>query len=627
MYYIEGGMAVPYTLCNSAGNGVEQNITFAPFGRSTISIYNRFTYETLEKVVTVKKRILESNDSVIDYSDIVEYGVRVADGSNIFTSGLNVSYIIFDSENYKVDSGYILSDDEGYAKFRTHLEAGNYTIKSIYCGVVNYNDLQIKPIYIDNKYKNIFLKSVTAYFGDSGKSLNYGWQGNFKGFLKIFKGNKVIKTINLNSAGYVGDYFYYKSIKKSFKTNNIKSLGTFKAKIVDATGKVLASSTIKILKAPTKIISKNIKTYISKKLTLKINVKNKKTNSKISSGKIRLTFNGKRYNVKVSKGLAKISLKMPSKAKNYKCKINFPANKNYYASSAVFKITVKKIPSEIFGNSIYSKTKTKTNLKSYVFYKNEDKRISGGFVKFTFKGKTYKVKLVKGVANLKIKMPSKAGTYKCKVKYLGSSKFTPSSSAFSVVVQKKLAKGQYMDWCHGGDGDHKAVWTKKYYGKSLVGTVYKNGVPYRKYVKLYKLSCKCDQKKYHKEWMKYHHQKYYTYETITATNYPKYVYQKVKYKTISVAAKWNKYTTKKSGKYKVETYKFKSSYCDELCIWLYKNKKMIKKDYYLSKYYYKYNGKSYSTSWRYGGVDSTYHHYQHNKNMRVTSVKVKVPIN
>ena len=61
-----------------------------------------------------------------------------------------------------------------------------------------------------------------------------------------------------------------------------------------------------------------------------------------------------------------------------------------------------------------------------------------------------------------------------------------------------------------------------------MGTTYKNGQKYKKYVKLYQLTCKCKNTKYHKEWLKYHGGKYYSYSTVTATKKPQYVYKKVK---------------------------------------------------------------------------------------------------
>ena len=91
------------------------------------------------------------------------------------------------------------------------------------------------------------------------------------------------------------------------------------------------------------------------------------------------------------------------------------------------------------------------------------------------------------------------------------------------------------DYCHGSGKKHKATWTKKYVGKSYEGIVYINGKKYKKYVKLYELTCQCKKTKYHKKWLKYHGEKYYSYTTLTTTNKPKYVYKKV--------------STKKSGSY------------------------------------------------------------------------------
>ena len=107
-----------------------------------------------------------------------------------------------------------------------------------------------------------------------------------------------------------------------------------------------------------------------------------------------------------------------------------------------------------------------------------------------------------------------------------------------------VSAATYKDYCHGGGQKHKTTWTKKYVGKSYVGTVYKNGQKYKKYVKLYELTCKCKKTKYHKEWLKHHGGKYYTYTTVTATNKPKYVYKKVKAKKSG-----NYVASKKSNKF------------------------------------------------------------------------------
>lgn len=97
-----------------------------------------------------------------------------------------------------------------------------------------------------------------------------------------------------------------------------------------------------------------------------------------------------------------------------------------------------------------------------------------------------------------------------------------------------------------------------------------------------------------------------------------------KYKIVNIPTKMavSKYITRKVGKYKVQTFKFKHSFTT-LCVFLYKNGKMKYRGQYLSKVHYKYKGRWYWTSWKRGNTDCAYHKYIIDNNVKVGNVKVK----
>lgn len=79
-----------------------------------------------------------------------------------------------------------------------------------------------------------------------------------------------------------------------------------------------------------------------------------------------------------------------------------------------------------------------------------------------------------------------------------------------------------------------------------------------------------------------------------------------KYKVLTVKTKWDRYVSKKWRKYKVETYKFRTPSMSTLCMFLYKNGKMIEGSHYLTKFKYKYRGRWYWTKWRTGHGEAYY---------------------
>ena len=372
--YVDGGMNFRYTLKDKKGYSVSYGDIFAEFGKNTLSVYNKWTKETVTKTVFVKKRILESNDVTIEYKDTIEYKVRAANNDDNFTSGLSVKFIIDGWDTF-----YERTDNEGYATLKTHLSEGTYHITIKYCGVVHERTVIVEPSYVYDKYKDVRVTSVTAQYG-ADKEMDIEWKGYFKGYLQIYKGNKLVHKSILDSSGYVGDYIKYKLYGDEFPTATLLSVGTYRVEVVSLDGKTLAQSTIKIVKTPTKVKISSIKGKPGTKKYVTATVYDKSDGLKHWGGKVTFKINGKTYKVKVKDGVAKLKIKVPSKEKTYNCKAIFLGDKNSKGSSKTFKIIVKK------GSSVKKTTTKKTtnsNVKK-ITLKFTNSRSSGKYVKNTY---------------------------------------------------------------------------------------------------------------------------------------------------------------------------------------------------------------------------------------------------
>ncbi len=334
--YTDGGMDFKYTVYNQQGSISRVYTVFAPFGKSIVSVRNNWTGETLTKEVNVKKRILETENMDVDYEDIIEYKVRVADANDNFTSGLPVTFTM----GYNTYHNW--SDSDGYATLKIHLKAGTYNIDTSYSGLKNTNTIKVNPILVTDDYQNMYIKPLTAYYGQD-KELDFGWKGYFQGYLKIYKGKSLYTNIDLDSSGYVGDYITYESGSNSYDFFTYSmSVGTYYAKIIDLEGNIVAQSTIKITKTPTNIKVPSITVKLGKKGVVTATVYEKSCSEAHWEGKVTFKINGKTYNVKIKDGVAKIKIKLPSKIKTYTCKAKFLGDKNAKSSSTKFKIIVKK---------------------------------------------------------------------------------------------------------------------------------------------------------------------------------------------------------------------------------------------------------------------------------------------
>lgn len=112
----------------------------------------------------------------------------------------------------------------------------------------------------------------------------------------------------------------------------------------------------------------------------------------------------------------------------------------------------------------------------------------------------------------------------------------------------------------------------------------------------------------------------------SSTKFKLKVKKPIKYKVMSAKTRWDKYVTKRWGKYKVQTYKFKNTMrtMSTLCVFLYKNGRMVDGSNYYSKIHYKYNGRWYWTKWRSSYGEAVYHKTAGiDPSVKIGKVKVK----
>lgn len=197
---------------------------------------------------------------------------------------------------------------------------------------------------------------------------------------------------------------------------------------------------VSIFKKETKLTSTNINTHaVVVKMDgksgpyLKITLKDFKS-AKLINKVIQIKLNSKTYNVTTdNNGIAKLQINI-AKAGTYTAKINFLGDDEYYKSSTVSKIVVKKkkmsltVPKKSFKSSKKVKKLTATLKVS------KGKPVSGKKIIFKINGKKYVVKTnKKGVGTLKVKF-SKKKTYKFSVTFKGDSTYNKiiKKSKFSI---------------------------------------------------------------------------------------------------------------------------------------------------------------------------------------------------
>ena len=303
-----------------------------PLGVYTIKIINnhdRYVMSTAK--LTVHDIKIQSQSVTGNCNENIQYKVRVSENDN-YLSGKEVVFT-YDGKQTRV-----ITDSQGYATLNTHLKAGTYEVTAKCNGVSNKNTIKINSVYIENDYKNVYVKSLTGYYS-ADNIIKYGWAGNLKGYFKLYKGNKLLDSKPFNSNGYIYDYMSYDKHDESYSGSPIKSIGTYRAVITSENDEVLAQANIKINKAPTSIFAPSFSDKIGSRDYIYAEVVNpkEKTVYKIS-GTVKFKIAGKTYTTKLKKGVTSKIIKLPLKAKTYKCTVKFLGNSNYKASSAKFKI-------------------------------------------------------------------------------------------------------------------------------------------------------------------------------------------------------------------------------------------------------------------------------------------------
>lgn len=405
-------------------------------GTYTINIINSYDNQVMSTAkLTIKKVTLETKDVVGKCDEIIEYRVRASE-NGIYKSGLSITFDCNGNKNT------ILTDSDGYATLKIHLKAGTYKIKTESINDFKENTLEVKKVFVENKYKGVYVKSLTDYFKGK-KKIKFGWKGNLLGHFKIYKGNKLVFQTKLNSNGYINDYFKYASHNRKYSISKFKQAGIYKAVITNKQGKTLAKAKINIKKAPTHIKCSSFLTKVGSKKSIKVYVYDKSKSRKHVVGAVKVKINGKTYKAKVKKGFAVIkNVKFPLKVKTYVGNVKFLANKNYKSSSKKFKVGVRKLTSEIYAYSKNTKTGAKTTLVAHVDIKNlkgDYSSAKGGKVKFSLNGATYYAKIKNGKAKVRITAPYYTGTYRYKAVYLGSQSIKGSSDESSVTVKPRPA--------------------------------------------------------------------------------------------------------------------------------------------------------------------------------------------
>ena len=431
-------------------------------GIYTVKILNNVDNHVMSTAtLSVEKITLETRDLVGKCDGIIEYKVR-ASLNGEYKSGLNVD---FECNDGVYDAK---TDHDGYATLKIHLKAGTYDIKTECGNVVNNNKITVNRVFVANKYKDAYVKSLTGYYGGKNK-IKYGWKGNLEGYFKIYKGKKLLYKTKFNSNGNIDDYFKYLRHNAVYKGSAIKNVGKYRAVITNKGGKVLAKSTINIKKSPTHIKVKSFKALVGSKKTINVHVYDKFNSKKNVAGVVKVKINGKTYKAKVKKGLAKLkNVKFSSKIKTYKYSVKFLGNKNLKGSTKKFKVNVGKLTSKIRAycektragnkNTLYGLVAIKTLSGDYI-------RANGGTVKFVANGNSYYAKVKNGIAKVKIRAPYSAGTYKCKASYLGTKTVKGSSWNFKMIVKKPASKYKIITTYA------EEYWIVKYSGPFTVKTI------------------------------------------------------------------------------------------------------------------------------------------------------------
>ena len=102
-------------------------------------------------------------------------------------------------------------------------------------------------------------------------------------------------------------------------------------------------------------------------------------------------------------------------------------------AQSTFEIT--KAPTMSISQDFSTKKGSKETIYLFVYDKDWNGKGINGAAKFKIGGETYNAKVKNGLAQIKVKFPSKIKTYKCSVQFLGNEHYQPSSEKFTIQVE------------------------------------------------------------------------------------------------------------------------------------------------------------------------------------------------
>ncbi len=328
----------------STANDYSQTYTFQSNkfdpGVYTISIVNnRDSYQIDSAKLTISKITLETQDIVADCDNVLQYKIRASENGE-YKSGIT-GVISCNGKDYPFST-----DINGYATVNIPLKAGTYEVTVKSGGAVNRNTIKINSVYIADRYKNVRIIPQNALYKQN-KLITYSFEGNLNGVFKIYKGNSLKYSQSFNTNGVINEAFTYKKHSFNYPIKNLKETGTYTAKIVNAQGKVLASSSFKITKAPSRAYTYSFTTLGGFKETVEAYALDEKGNINDMGGTAKFKIKGKTYKAKVKNGYAKVKVKFSKKKKAYKCSVKFSGDKNHKSSNTKFKIKVTTLKNPI----------------------------------------------------------------------------------------------------------------------------------------------------------------------------------------------------------------------------------------------------------------------------------------
>jgi len=191
------------------------------------------------------------------------------------------------------------------------------------------------------------------------------------------------------------------------------------------------------------ITSQNLKTDFHSGKSMKTVITDKNTGKGIGTLlKVQYIKNNKITQVEFyhtdSDGIAYITPTLP--VGKYTVKIS-PDDDNVTAKTITKTVTIVKTTSKITAKKVTAYKGYKVTLKAVLSKTKMKDKINEGKVKFKINGKTYIVKVKKGVATKKIKL-SKAKTYKYTVQYMGTNNIKKSkvSTGKAIIKQRYATK-------------------------------------------------------------------------------------------------------------------------------------------------------------------------------------------